>query len=1116
MPTLNINVNTRTERAKKDLRSLDREILKLSDSEKILNKSLAKSGNVGGAAFRKISSAAVKQAKAVNSAAGQFRQLRSQLQATGAAPQVIGRLTQEFVTFRKVMEGGTVSSLKFQRTQDKFSNTLRTTARQFRLLTGEVKDSTNATAKLNALNKANQAALAKQAHALSNAKIQYKQLLAQMHRLGASKSVIRSTTQAFVTFSKGMKTATLSSRDLQRAQDKLKTSFAGTRRQLVRSVVATNKVGKAANKGRKSITGLGHSLENLGSTAVLVAGPLSGIGSRLIAFGAIAKRGSLLAAGLFTALAAVGVFITKSIKAFDRLNLSLAKTKAILKATGKEAHITAEFVEEAASKIARTTLANLEDTRPIASALLSFRGIDSGNLESILGLAQDISATGFTDFANAAKLLGRVLEDPIANLDALRRVFVQLTPLQKDQITNLQNMGKGAEAAGIIIDVLTEKFGGVGASQNIGLSGAMDRLGQSWTHLLENFGGGGAYTLAVESIEGLAAALGKLVEIKKIFKSNFKSAGELMDSLRGESPTAVIVPFPKEEEPAKVTAPAPSRFEKALLDANINIEESFRSLDAERGKLQDGFSLISSEILELAHKFKVSDEVVNALAGDFSGLNAEGRKMMLMTKQTNNAFLELGRRKEAAAIINDTRTALMKYNEELKRVTFLYENGYIATSHFIAKTEQLLATLGESPSEAAMSGFVDALIDANTGIKNSLMDLDAERERVQRGFSLMSPEMLKITQKYEEFDDIVKILAGDFSKLDSRGRKIANMFNETNDALLDLGRRKEAEAIFNSTRTALVRYNDELKRLIFLQDNGYISTSNLITKQKELRATLENSTPELKALTSASEKFGDSLADLMVKGEGFAAGLKSIFKSLVDDILKQFLKLSVINPILNGIFGASSNRPTLGSQGGGQLGLGGAGGLLGGIMGGGKTKGGNDTSKEVIDKNAEIFNETGAKAAKDYGKALDKTNDKMGQAGAKGAMDFGATLSGMASGAASAVGGTIGSFFGHKFADLLGFQHGGSFKVGGTGGKDSQLVAFKASPREKVSVETPNQQGKQGSGNVTYIDARGVDPGQMDRLIQIVRDLDESVEIRAINSTADARDRNPSLFGRTL
>ena len=49
-----------------------------------------------------------------------------------------------------------------------------------------------------------------------------------------------------------------------------------------------------------------------------------------------------------------------------------------------------------------------------------------------------------------------------------------------------------------------------------------------------------------------------------------------------------------------------------------------------------------------------------------------------------------------------------------------------------------------------------------------------------------------------------------------------------------------------------------------------------------------------------------------------------------------------------------------------------------------------------------------------------------------------------------------------------GFQHGGSFIVGGGGGTDSQRVSFMATPGERVSVETPNQSKASGSdgGNV--------------------------------------------------
>lgn len=56
------------------------------------------------------------------------------------------------------------------------------------------------------------------------------------------------------------------------------------------------------------------------------------------------------------------------------------------------------------------------------------------------------------------------------------------------------------------------------------------------------------------------------------------------------------------------------------------------------------------------------------------------------------------------------------------------------------------------------------------------------------------------------------------------------------------------------------------------------------------------------------------------------------------------------------------------------------------------------------------------------------------------------------------LGGGMGGGMGGFFGSLLGFANGGSFNVGGSGGTDSQLVAFRATPGERVTVTTPAQQ----------------------------------------------------------
>lgn len=67
---------------------------------------------------------------------------------------------------------------------------------------------------------------------------------------------------------------------------------------------------------------------------------------------------------------------------------------------------------------------------------------------------------------------------------------------------------------------------------------------------------------------------------------------------------------------------------------------------------------------------------------------------------------------------------------------------------------------------------------------------------------------------------------------------------------------------------------------------------------------------------------------------------------------------------------------------------------------------------------------------------------------------LGNAVSDMVKGGSGGSGGLLGGI-----KDLFGFASGGAFTVGGAGGTDSQVVAFKATPGEEVTVRTPGQQG---------------------------------------------------------
>jgi len=98
------------------------------------------------------------------------------------------------------------------------------------------------------------------------------------------------------------------------------------------------------------------------------------------------------------------------------------------------------------------------------------------------------------------------------------------------------------------------------------------------------------------------------------------------------------------------------------------------------------------------------------------------------------------------------------------------------------------------------------------------------------------------------------------------------------------------------------------------------------------------------------------------------------------------------------------------------------------------------------------------------------------------------------------------------------FGGGGSFMVGGRGGTDNNLVSFKATDNERVTIETPAQvrsRLKSGSSitNQYIIDARGADQAGLARLEKTIFQLNGSIEKRAIAAVADgvARNQIPGL-----
>jgi hypothetical protein len=81
--------------------------------------------------------------------------------------------------------------------------------------------------------------------------------------------------------------------------------------------------------------------------------------------------------------------------------------------------------------------------------------------------------------------------------------------------------------------------------------------------------------------------------------------------------------------------------------------------------------------------------------------------------------------------------------------------------------------------------------------------------------------------------------------------------------------------------------------------------------------------------------------------------------------------------------------------------------------------------------------------------------------------------SGGGGGFGSTVGAVLGTIFGNGSSPVPHFATGGSFTVGGTGGTDSQLMQFRATPGEMVNIKHGNDNGPGGGGGAVTFDLRG-------------------------------------------
>ena len=157
----------------------------------------------------------------------------------------------------------------------------------------------------------------------------------------------------------------------------------------------------------------------------------------------------------------------ESIKAFQKQEMAIENVRAGLKSTGGTVGRTLENITKQASSLQKNTFFGDEDIlQGVSAQLLTFTNIQGRAFDRTQKAVLDVTAklkgldAGETDLRATSIMLGKALNDPVANLGALGRAGIQFSKEQKALIKTLTLSGKGLQAQEIILTELEKQYGG--------------------------------------------------------------------------------------------------------------------------------------------------------------------------------------------------------------------------------------------------------------------------------------------------------------------------------------------------------------------------------------------------------------------------------------------------------------------------------------------------------------------------------------------------------------------------------------------------------------------------------------------------------------------------------
>ena len=252
---------------------------------------------------------------------------------------------------------------------------------------------------------------------------------------------------------------------------------------------ATRKYTRDLDRNKKSILGTTHDTRILGGAFSVLRSKLL-----LVSF----------------AVALVSATFGKLISGYGKQEKAEKRLKQALKSTGHSAGVTHKQLLLMASGLQAVTTHGDEAVIEAQSLMLTFTNINKDVFPQALESILNVSDAMGQDLKQSTIQIGKALNDPIQGMSALRRIGIQLSDTQKNQVKDFVAVNDVASAQKIIIKELDTQFGGMARAVRLTLSGSLIALSNSWGDMMEKMG-----EKMAPFISGLATALESITSIMK-------------------------------------------------------------------------------------------------------------------------------------------------------------------------------------------------------------------------------------------------------------------------------------------------------------------------------------------------------------------------------------------------------------------------------------------------------------------------------------------------------------------------------------------------------------------------------------------------------------------------